>query len=35
MNNLTIAINDKDSIIVTNLQEKVKDYAHYAFAKNY
>ena len=34
MNNFTIANNDKDSIIVANLQEKVKDYARHAFAKN-
>ena len=35
MNNF-ININDnKNSIIVGNLQEKVKDYARHAFAKKY
>lgn len=34
MNNLTITNNYKDSIIVANLQEKAKDYARHAFAKN-
>ena len=34
MNNFTITNNYKDSIIVANLQEKAKDYARHAFAKN-
>ncbi|RST63805.1 site-specific integrase [Candidatus Aquarickettsia rohweri] len=34
MNNFININNDKNSIIVANLQEKVKDYARHAFAKN-
>ena len=34
MNNFINIKNDKNSIIVANLQEKVKDYARHAFAKN-
>lgn len=33
MNNLTITNNYKDSIIVANLQEKVKDYARHVLQK--